>query len=876
MDKIFAIIVGFFVLTTLISPWVNSSRITRLQRELDNLKKRLEQTTTITEQAEQSDTIQGYAPEAAAPITPPIIPASPSDDIKKPPSSNKNINFEQQFGTRLPVWIGGIALALAGFFMVKYSIETGLLSPSVRVIVGTLFGIGLLYTANHIRTKSSLANGTQIAQALSGAGIADLYICIFAATSLYDLIPPFAGFAGMAAVTATAVILSLRHGMPIALMGLIGGMLTPAMVSAQTPQAPILFIYLYLVIAGLLVVIRKQYWWLMTVPTILGALVWVCVWLYGAYFTSGDSLYLGLFLIAVSATVVKTLRPQYDQDNPDRDRLMITTSALHYLTLSGTTILTGIIAAHAGFGLMEWGLFYIISLGGIGLSFFNPRLYGLVPWISMTVNAVMLIAWDTAGDSNALATTLCLFAALYIASGYRLQSRSEKPLAWAGLTAAASIGYYLLGYYQLHQTSLVSDIPLFWGSLALVFAGASLYALRDISRHVPTDHCRKQHLLAIYATTGTAFLSIAMTVELQREFLSVAFAAQLLALSWINTKIDVRALRYIVGILGCVFACLLFPQILLMIQLTAYSLVGTQLALQDSIPIVNWPAFQLGLPALFFITASYLLRWQKDDRLVHTLEAAAIALIGVTGYYLTRHAFHIHDNILFIKAGFIERGVLTNILFVYGLACLTLGHHYKRQAISLSGFVLSGVALFRIIYFDFITSNPLWSGQAVGDRPIFNALLLAYGLPILWTWRVTLALPQIGKAAWAKYGYGFIFLLSFALISLNVRQIFHGTNLAEHYTDKAEIYTYSVAWLLFGIFLLFMGTLRKDKTIRIASLAVMILTVGKVFLYDASELDGLFRVFSFLGLGMSLLGLSWFYTRFVFGNRASDSGGISH
>jgi uncharacterized membrane protein len=53
--------------------------------------------------------------------------------------------------------------------------------------------------------------------------------------------------------------------------------------------------------------------------------------------------------------------------------------------------------------------------------------------------------------------------------------------------------------------------------------------------------------------------------------------------------------------------------------------------------------------------------------------------------------------------------------------------------------------------------------------------------------------------------------------------------------------------------------------LRFASLAVMLATVSKVFLIDAGNLTGLYRVFSFLGLGLSLLGLSYFYSRFVFG-----------
>jgi uncharacterized membrane protein len=635
--------------------------------------------------------------------------------------------------------------------------------------------------------------------------------------------------------------------MPIALLGLIGGFLTPAMVSSQNPQAPILFIYLYFVLTGLMLVIRKQCWWLMAIPTVLGAFSWVCLWLFSSNFIPSDTIWLGLFLIAVSITVVTTSKQQYSQDNVDINDLFKVTSALNYFTLGSALLLIGIIAAYAGFGLIEWGLFCILSLGGIGLAYFNPSLYGFVPWLSMAVNAVMLMAWNTT-DTNAFALTISVFGTLYIASGYLLQSCSEKRLIWASLVASASIGYYFLGYYELQNTELVSSISLFWGILELAFAGFSAYALQNILRELPENHPQKQRLMAIYAGMGTTFLSIALSIELPREFLSVAFAAQLFAITWINTKVNVKALRYITGILACVFGFLLIPQILLLVQLTAYSLMEARLTLQNSVPIVNWPIFQLGLPALLFIMGSYLLRQQKDDRLVHSLEIAAIALIGVMGYYLTRHAFHINENVLFVKAGFIERTVITNILFIYGLVCLWTGRYFTRQAVSLSGLVLSGVAIFRICYFDFILYNPLWSSQNVGPLPIFNALLFTYGLPILWTLRTIFKLPHIGKTELSKYGYSFILFLSFTLVSLNVRQMFHGTYLNAYETSNAEIYTYSIVWLLFGLALLFFGTIRKDKMILVASLVIMLVTVGKVFLYDASELTGLLRVLSFPAL----------------------------
>ena len=898
---LFALLIGGFIFFTgVILPWVNRNRIQDTEAQLFALKKQLQELLAFLEKTgvkvppeivspqkiwpwQRQEAAQPkpttYTSSAEATVTEP----QPSHDFaasnteantthKEPDSATPkktaipHISFEQQFGARLPVWIGGIALALAGFFLVKYSIETGLLSPTVRVVIGMIFGGGLLYAADWVRERPQFANGTRIAQALSGAGIADLYVCLFAATSLYDLIPAFVGFSGMAAVTATAVWLSLRHGMPIALLGLIGGFLTPALVGSHDPQAPILFLYLYFVLTGLMAVSRKKGWWVLAIPTVCGAFLWVCLWLFGNHFTPGDSIYLGLFLIAVSATVVVTSKQQYDAECADITDLFKITSALNYLSLGGALLLMGSMTVHAGFGVMEWGLFGILSLGGIALAYGNQKLYGLVPWISMAVNAVMLLAWHMA-DAGELAITITTFGIFYIASGYLLQSRSEKPLLWAGLTSAASLGYYLLGYYALHTTTLVADIPSFWGGLGLGFAMLGTYSVKNILTEVPADHPQKQYLLAIYSATGTAFISLALTIELPREFLSVAFALQLLAIVWINTKIDVKALRYIVGILGCVFGFLLLPQILLLIQLTAYSLMEAKLALQQGIPMVDWPLFQLGLPALCFVVASYLLRQSKDHGLVRALEIAAIALIAVMGYYLTRHAFHVDENVLFVKAGFIERGVITNILFVYGLACLWIGRNYARQAVSLSGLVLAGTAMFRITYFDLIAYNPLWSAQTVGDLPIVNALLLTYGLPILWTWRTTLELPHLGKSSWVRYTQGLILLLAFVLLSLIVRQLFHGTYLNGMETSNAEIYSYSVAWLLFGVGLLFYGTLSADKMIRIASLAVMILTVGKVFLYDASELEGLFRVFSFFGLGLSLLGLSWFYTRFVFGER---------
>ena len=359
-------------------------RVDNLQRQIDRLK-----TEAIKPAMQENDVHMAHSyerkqEEPAAPVTmKPIVKAAaaPGDNKTQEKTafySKKDNNtahdtiehqpktLEQQFGGKAFVWLGGVALLLPDSFMVKYSIETGLLSPAVRVTLGLIFGVSLLGAGYWVRSQQRIANGTRIAQALSGAGIADLYTCLFAATSLYNLVPSFVGFSAMAVVTAIAIVLSLRQGVMIAALGLVGGFFTPALVGSTSPSAPLLFLYLYFVLTGLMVVIRKQGWWPMAIPTVLGAFIWVLLWLFGGNFVPEDALCLGLFLMAISVTVVMTSQPQDNSD--DMDYLFKPSSLFNYLALGGATGLMGLTAARSGFGMMDWGLFGLISAGGIGLA----------------------------------------------------------------------------------------------------------------------------------------------------------------------------------------------------------------------------------------------------------------------------------------------------------------------------------------------------------------------------------------------------------------------------------------------------------------------------------------------------------------------------
>ena len=71
------------------------------------------------------------------------------------------------------------------------------------------------------------------------------------------------------------------------------------------------------------------------------------------------------------------------------------------------------------------------------------------------------------------------------------------------------------------------------------------------------------------------------------------------------------------------------------------------------------------------------------------------------------------------------------------------------------------------------------------------------------------------------------------------------------------------AWLAYGAALMAAGIRLRARSVRLAALGVIAVVVAKVFLLDMAELGGLWRVLSFLGLGLSLIALGAVFRRFV-------------
>ena len=109
----------------------------------------------------------------------------------------------------------------------------------------------------------------------------------------------------------------------------------------------------------------------------------------------------------------------------------------------------------------------------------------------------------------------------------------------------------------------------------------------------------------------------------------------------------------------------------------------------------------------------------------------------------------------------------------------------------------------------------------------------------------------------------FLFGIGMLYLTLMVRQWWQGGDISGWDVSFGEQYSYSAVWLLAAVVLMLVGSWLVQARVRQAALLILLVAVLKIFLWDMSDLDGLYRAASFLGLGLCLVGLGWFYQHYV-------------
>ena len=173
---------------------------------------------------------------------------------------------------------------------------------------------------------------------------------------------------------------------------------------------------------------------------------------------------------------------------------------------------------------------------------------------------------------------------------------------------------------------------------------------------------------------------------------------------------------------------------------------------------------------------------------------------------------------------------------------------------------MTAVALLSVVVGGGFANNIFFTGgDDFGAWPIFNVQLLQYFVPAMLFATKTYLCHQADKKSLSElYGAVALGLLLF-WVTAEVRHIHtpHGVGPSSQW----EIYSYSLVWLIFAAGLIATGLQLGIKKIRTAGLGLLGIVVVKVFLGDLSNLDGIARALSFIGLGGALIGLGFLYQR---------------
>jgi uncharacterized membrane protein len=187
---------------------------------------------------------------------------------------------------------------------------------------------------------------------------------------------------------------------------------------------------------------------------------------------------------------------------------------------------------------------------------------------------------------------------------------------------------------------------------------------------------------------------------------------------------------------------------------------------------------------------------------------------------------------------------------------------------NISAILLTIYAGLSIVFGLLMLENPvfLWPID-VGGRFI-NLILLGYAIPAVLALLLSYAVAGRRRAAYGNTIAGFALVLALSYLSLEIRRLYHGPILTTGATSGAEQYTYSIAWLAFGVVLLGIGIAVNSQRARLASAVVIALTIVKAFLIDMSTLTGVYRALSFMCLGLVLVAIGWLYQRILFRRQA--------
>lgn len=821
------------------------------------------QTTWTGEPGVDSSKVQSEASSPAVPITAPVNkdPAAPS--------------LFSRLRDQWMIWLGGLSIGLSGIFMVRYSIEQGLLGPMARVSLSILAGLILHGVAEWGRRRS--VQQFQALAALAGGASIILFAAIAASLNLYELFPSTVVFIALIVVSLGTMALAVLHGPVLAILGILSAYVIPALVSTGSGNALSVLLYSIIITAASLLLMRYVYrpwlwagmlagslgWWLLTLDS------YEALGYRGYYLAALLYLFLALprwdWLLAKQSTtpavktppessqalsvkgilaLVKMRRPEFPKqlsETPGTLSLIILILAVGLTISSEGRVASAIFQWTPFFGILliaagsrhELLKFAAISLGvqllawlslGLSNNYDGLRLVGLIgpgqfdflifaAWMAFVFTALSLKNLKVSANRNFWCALAVASPLLWLSLSYLLVTDLSESIYWGAASVALGVFYLLLAAWRLRLDKL---------------------------EPMPDQGQEREYFAVWLILAGHFAYSLAVAIMVREAGLTLALSAQILSIAWLIH-------RYNPPHLG------LFLKLVLAVVVMRLTLNPWLLTYPAD---VHWSFWTYGGATAFAALSAWRLR--DNEKLGKWLELASLHLLVLTLWAETR--YYLYDGDIF-KQQFdlvefsINTALWSSLALVYYLRHKVSQNLKPLYLLASKILMVMGLASYLIVLF-FL--NPFWTGEVISQTPIFNILLLSYGLPVV---IAVLLYLYYDRALQSKVGV-FAALSAFAFINIEIKHLWSGMLSVHASTSNGELYTYTIVWLVLAIACLLAGSIRFGANVYRAGFGLMMIVIAKIFLFDMADLEGLLRVASFMGLGLSLLGLAYLYQRF--------------
>jgi uncharacterized membrane protein len=387
------------------------------------------------------------------------------------PTFWSTIDWEQVLGRNWFAIIGAVTLTFGVGFFLKLAFDNDWIGPTGRIALGITFGIILLGIGEFSHRKIP-----PWAAPVTAAGLAILYLSIYAGFGLYDIIQPLPAFLFLGAVAVLGALLALRNeSLIIALLSITGAFITPLLLGRDLPDPRLLLPYILVVDVGVLALSTFRNWRWFTLAAMAAS--------YGLFFiwtleNPGEDVVLaefglvGVFLVFVSATSLFHVLWRRVANDPDLT--LITINAMIFFGLTFRLLWEDYEEWFGGIALGLSLLYCIVAYAVIKRTAAAPQL----ALFSLSIAVIFLtVAMPLQLSGSWVTVAWSAEGAILVWLGFHLQRRPLRLFGLGVLAIAAARLLVLNSPVDLVDfTPVVNDrFPIFVVAIAAFYAAAYAY-----------------------------------------------------------------------------------------------------------------------------------------------------------------------------------------------------------------------------------------------------------------------------------------------------------------------------------------------------------------------------------------------------------------